>query len=647
MVMGLRIIFFVAFTILATSVAGIAAQAKPGCQSHCGNLSIPYPFGTGHGCNISQEFLITCNTTFHPPKAFLTASTIEVVDISLDGHLRINNSVGYDCYNLSGRSSYFNPWIRLSKFPISSSNKFLAIGCDTYARVQGSVGQKYSTGCLTLCTNITDLINGSCSGIGCCETAIPKGVRSHSINLDSYNKHLGILSFNPCSYGFVAEDGAYNFSIANLHDDNFRSKKFLMILDWTIGNQTCTEAQIDAENYACKENSHCIDPENGPGYLCKCLDGFEGNPYLSHGCQDIDECLTLKPCNGTCHTLAGSYNCSCPEGFEGDGRKNGTGCSPIIPHRQSFPTLVVALGIGISVLASLLCLSWVYLGLRQRKLAKLKQKNFKQNGGILLREEISKRKDCGRIATIFTAEELKKATNNYVESRILGKGAQVLSWETRLKIATEAAEALSYLHSAASPPIIHRDVKLTNILLDENYSTRVSDFGSSRLIPSDEAQIATLVQGTLGYLDPEYFHTNQLTEKSDVYSFDVVLIELLTGLKVLSFQRPEEERNLSMYFVSMMKEDRLLEILDRRVINEKTIKQLKEVATLARRCVRVKGEERPTMKEVASELEGLRAMEKRPWGKADMYEEEAESLLHYDPYNINSPGLHLNRVRQH
>ncbi|KAK8580209.1 hypothetical protein V6N12_070493 [Hibiscus sabdariffa] len=659
--------------VVATSVA---AQAKPGCHSSCGNISIPYPFGTGTDCNISSNFFILCNTTFNPPKAFLTTSDIEVVHISLDGYLRINLSIGYDCYNSSGRSLYFDMWLELAKFPISHTrNKFTAIGCDTYAYVQDKEGDTYSTGCLTFCNKIADVINGSCSGIGFCQTAIPKGVKSYHVTFASSNSHSRILGFNPCSYGFVLEDGAYNFSVSDLHSDDFRDKEFPMILDWTIGSQTCTEAKMDLQNYACKQHSACIDAENGPGYLCKCLDGFEGNPYLSNGCQDIDECETLKPCNGTgtCHNAPGSYSCSCPQGFEGDGWKNGTGCSlKAKPPRESFPILIVSLAIGVSLLSSLLCSSWVYLGLKQRKLTKLKQENFQQNGGILLREQLSKREGYGETAKIFTAEELKKATNNYHESRILGQGGQgtvykgllpgdvsvaikksnigdqsqvqqfinevivewnplaraaVLSWEARLKIATEAAEALSYLHSSASPPIIHRDVKLANILLDEKYSAKVSDFGASRLVPSNKQQITTLVQGTLGYLDPEYFRTSQLTEKSDVYSFGVVLIELLTGLEAISFERPQSERNLALYFVSVMREQGLVEILDGRVLNDNNIEQLKEVAAIARTCVRLKGEERPSMKEVASGLQGLRSVDKHSWGKGNLHEEETKHLL--------------------
>ncbi|XVF65185.1 hypothetical protein PTKIN_Ptkin09bG0226700 [Pterospermum kingtungense] len=718
--------------VAATSVA---PQGKPGCENHCGNVSIPYPFATGKSCNISKDFFIRCNTTFNPPKPFLNTDNVEVLEISVDGQLRIQNRVSYDCYGPKGQTAYFGNSLTFAKFTLSRTrNKLIAVGCDTYAYIEGftASGQRYSTGCDSFCNRTADVTNGTCSGTGCCLQDIPERATSYAIQFDSWSNHADILSFNPCSYAFVVDDGAYTFYIRDLFGYNMSHQEFPLILDWTIGNLTCKEAKKDRENYACKENSACIDPENGSGYLCKCLDGFQGNPYLFNGCEDINECQTVRPCNGTCHNLVGGYSCSCPDGYEGDGWKNGTGCSlKVKSGGQNFPILNVALGVSISLAALVLFPSCLYLGLRQRKLTKLKKKYFRENGGLLW-EELSKREDCGETAKIFTAEELKKATNNYHESRILGKGGQgtvykgilpdgrnvaikksiigdqsqvqqfinevivltqinhrnvvkllgccletqvpllvyeyirngslydhmhnpaghasIVPWKARLKIATESAEALSYLHSAASPPIIHRDVKLSNILLDENYNAKLSDFGSSRLIPSDKTQITTLVQGTLGYLDPEYLHTSQLTEKSDVYSFGVVLIELLTGLKVLSFARPEAERNLAMFFVSMMKEDRLLDIIDGRVINDENIEQIKEVGTLAWRCVRVKGEERPTMKEVASILGGLRAMKKQTSGEDHLHEEEYEHLLYdlnncspcYDGSTGNSIGYDSN-----
>jgi serine/threonine protein kinase len=213
---------------------------------------------------------------------------------------------------------------------------------------------------------------------------------------------------------------------------------------------------------------------------------------------------------------------------------------------------------------------------------------------------------------------------NYIHSESM---ASTIRWEARLRIAAETADALSYLHSAASTPIIHRDVKSSNILLDDDFTAKVSDFGTSRLVPRDQKELATVVQGTLGYLDPEYLLTNQLTEKSDVYSFGVVLVELLTGGEVLSFNRSEKERSLAMFFLSSLKEDRLFEILENRIVEGGNEEQIKEVVELAKRCLREKGDDRPTMKEVAIELEGIRKTETHSWVSVQSNVEEAEHLL--------------------
>ncbi|KAL5729299.1 Wall-associated receptor kinase 5 [Ranunculus cassubicifolius] len=217
-----------------------------------------------------------------------------------------------------------------------------------------------------------------------------------------------------------------------------------------------------------------------------------------------------------------------------------------------------------------------------------------------------------------------------------------ITWNDRLRIAAETAGALAYLHSAASIPIIHRDVKSANILLDDSYTAKVADFGASRLNPLDQSQISTLVQGTMGYLDPEYFHTSQLTEKSDVYSFGVVLVELLTGETPLSFERSEKQRNVATHFILSMKENSLFRLLEAGIVNEGNMTQVLAVAELAKRCLKMMGEERPSMKEVAAELDGLRGFEKHsvfqhrnPENMGSEYDEaDAYMLCHRAPTTL-------------
>ncbi|KAM0859397.1 hypothetical protein ACQ4PT_047237 [Festuca glaucescens] len=204
---------------------------------------------------------------------------------------------------------------------------------------------------------------------------------------------------------------------------------------------------------------------------------------------------------------------------------------------------------------------------------------------------------------------------------------QRISLATRLGIAYESADALAYLHSSASTPILHGDVKSSNILLDGDNRAKVSDFGASILAPSDKSQFVTLVHGTCGYLDPEYMQTNLLTDKSDVYSFGVILLELLTCKKPFNFnlEAPDREKSLSMMFMYAMKENKLDEILDDEIKDEDNMEILEEIAELAKQCLQMCGENRPSMKEVAEKLDSLKKVMQHPWVQQNP--EEMESLL--------------------
>jgi serine/threonine protein kinase len=213
---------------------------------------------------------------------------------------------------------------------------------------------------------------------------------------------------------------------------------------------------------------------------------------------------------------------------------------------------------------------------------------------------------------------------------IHGNLGRQISLATRMQIAHQSAEALAYLHSWASPPILHGDVKSANILINLDYTVKVSDFGASILAPTDESQFVTIVQGTCGYLDPEYMQTCQLTDKSDVYSFGVVLLELLTRKKPLKLGGPEDEKSLALKFISLAKEGKIEEIFDYEIKNEENMEVLEEVAELAKQCLEMSGANRPSMKDVSEKLGSLRKVMQHPWAQ-QQNPEEVESLLGESP----------------
>ncbi|KAH6788480.1 Protein kinase superfamily protein [Perilla frutescens var. frutescens] len=194
-----------------------------------------------------------------------------------------------------------------------------------------------------------------------------------------------------------------------------------------------------------------------------------------------------------------------------------------------------------------------------------------------------------------------------------------LAWPVRLNIAVETAQALSYLHNAMHPPIYHRDVKSSNILLDYDYKSKVADFGLSRLGMVETSHVSTAPQGTPGYVDPQYHQHFHLSDKSDVYSFGVVLVEIITALRVVDFSRPPCDINLAALAVDRIGRGCLGEIIDPFILKSDvgnwTISSVHKVAELAFRCLAFDRDMRPSMKEVAEELEQIKQSK---WRDSDM-----------------------------
>ncbi|XVE89310.1 hypothetical protein DITRI_Ditri19aG0192200 [Diplodiscus trichospermus] len=195
--------------------------------------------------------------------------------------------------------------------------------------------------------------------------------------------------------------------------------------------------------------------------------------------------------------------------------------------------------------------------------------------------------------------------NGSLSETLSGKSGIRLDWSRRLKIALGAARGLAYLHELANPPIIHRDIKSTNILLDDRLNAKVADFGLSKPMgDSEKGHVTTQVKGTMGYLDPEYYMTQQLTEKSDVYSFGVLMLEIITARKPIE-RGKYIVREVRMSMDTTKSLYNLQEILDPSIGLETTPKGLELFVDLAMRCAEEAGADRPTMGEVVKEIENI------------------------------------------
>ncbi|KAF4381686.1 putative leucine-rich repeat receptor-like protein kinase At2g19210 [Cannabis sativa] len=200
--------------------------------------------------------------------------------------------------------------------------------------------------------------------------------------------------------------------------------------------------------------------------------------------------------------------------------------------------------------------------------------------------------------------------NGNLKQHLSEKNTCILSWESRLKIAVDAAQGLEYLHHGCKPPIVHRDVKTPNILLNEKLEAKIADFGLSRAFPIEGGtHVSTIVAGTPGYLDPEYFQSNWLNEKSDVYSFGVVLLEIITSRSVLSRSSDNENIHLSQWVQFMVGNGEIKSIVDPRLQGHFQVNSAWKYVEIATACLNKNSIDRPTMTQVVMELNECLALE--------------------------------------
>ncbi|GKV04882.1 hypothetical protein SLEP1_g16978 [Rubroshorea leprosula] len=498
MQMKLLLGMVVMIVILPSSTVTVRSNISlENCPQTCGDVSVPFPFGFGRPeCAKNSSFLLECNQS-----SSLLYGNIPINNISLeDGTITgIIYAVSYNCHRQKGRSrsvrNFKQQHIRLDRWIISPTyNKVIGLGCNNMAIVADRDGALGSA-CVSFCNDSADIrIDGSCSGLGCCRTSIPKHV--DQVNISAFTISLNnrsVPDVSPCNYAFVVAN-SFNISKINpLGQWETVPLQLPVVFEWVIGDhQGC-------QDY-CGLNAECSHSDAGGGFRCLCKPGFIGNPYLPLGCQGIS--------------------------------------------------------LGFTVVCLVIGAWWLSKMLKKRRKMKLRSQFFKQNGGLLLQQQLSSTKGNVENTKIFSTKELERATDNFNMNRILGQGGSgtvykgmlvdgriiavkkskvldkekvkdfinevviltqinhrnivkllgccletevpllvyefisngtlfqyihdenedfPLSWERRLTIASEVAFALSYLHSEATIPIYHRDVKSSNILLDEKYKAKVSD----------------------------------------------------------------------------------------------------------------------------------------------------------------------------
>ncbi|KAM0847397.1 hypothetical protein ACQ4PT_055040 [Festuca glaucescens] len=557
-----------ALLILATAADN--PTAEKGCKSLCGDVHILYPFGIGKGC-FRQGFEIICtNSSGETSVPYLPGSSVPPADhvgssilqgmltgmvpvLSLSvaprAEVRVRLKVAYECFNtLGNRTNSDDGAASLtanSVYRISNThNELFVLGCSTFiytgSGLPGRFGNSYYGGCVAYCNDEKSAQDGACEGIGCCHVDLPPGLTDTRMQLSTW-PHAG-LDYSPCNYAFIVEKGNYSFKKDDLSMPI--NTTMPLLLDWAIRDSVSCHDATSKAGYGCvSNNSHCNSSTNGPGYVCQCNEGYDGNPYVLgvNGCQDIDECSRIQnacPDNSHCTNRDGSYTCKCRRGYQLVGDPKTGSCNP----KFSFAAKI-SIGMVLGATLLVIALLSAYILFQKRQL----DKAFEKNGGKIL-ENV-------KGLTIFTKDELKKITKN--NSYFLGNG---------------------------SFGKVYKGILPDDTIVAVKSSVTVNE--TSRKDFTDEVEIQT-----------NMIHKNILRLLGCCLEVDVPMLKIVYG----------ENQSLIIEFCKVYeKEDGGRALFDMEIGKEEDMFVLEEISKLAVDCLDEDIEVRPDMTEVAERLVMLR-----------------------------------------
>ncbi|XP_058777935.1 wall-associated receptor kinase-like 14 [Vicia villosa] len=601
----MNFVIMISIVFLWTILSDAQNSTNTNCLKRCGDEIVQYPFGFSEGCGIKLD----CHDDNTPQIGEFLIQNVTKTSLLIYLPAKCNRSM-----------ESIQPLFGMNFAP-TRNNSFLVQGCSV------PLG-----GCVIPASSFI----GNQIEFESCD--------SRSSNISCFNEQKGevdVLSYEELN----KTKCNYLFSAVSVEQNKEISLQFQAVeLGWWL------QGSCD-----CSENATCSEVRlegNGFGFRCQCLDGFRGDGFAKgSGCRRAPSCSASTLTSGGCRSAI----------------KIGVVVGVIIAG------VVIVAALILVCYCARRRFTWLRKHTRVKRLLREAAGNSivplytykdiekatnsfseKQTlgtgafgtvyGGKLHNDEFVaikkiRHRDTNSVDQVMNEIKLLSSVSHPNLVRLLGccieEGEQILvyeympngtlsqhlqrergkglPWTIRLTIASETANAIAYLHSAIHPPIYHRDIKSSNILLDYNYKSKVADFGLSRLGMIETSHISTAPQGTPGYVDPQYHQNFHLSDKSDVYSFGVVLVEIITAMKVVDFGRPQSEINLAALAVDRIRRGSIDEIVDPFIEPNRdawTLYSIHKVAELAFRCLAFHSDTRPTMMEAAEELEYIR---RRAW----------------------------------